>query len=118
MENKAVIWCEDHGDLAYFEGPHGTVSEGADVTGGLDTGDLVAFEMEQVDDLRLARNMRRVEQGAYEGLGERIVAASPPQGTGKDSNLTPEKRARFRVANVIPFASRRAARRVGTLVLA
>ena len=107
-ENKAVIWCEDHGDLAYFDGTGGLIYEGLP----LDAGDLVSFEMEYARDLRLARNMRRIEHGSYEGIGERLVA------TGGRDEATPTRvpGPAFPVADVVQFAPRRDAERVGALV--
>ena len=40
--NKAVFWCEDHGDLAYFQGDPATVNQ---TTSCFDAGDLVQFEV-------------------------------------------------------------------------
>ncbi|MBR9842791.1 MAG: hypothetical protein GYB25_06490 [Rhodobacteraceae bacterium] len=99
-DNKAVIWCEDHGELAYFNGEGGTAFEGV----ALDAGDLVQFEMEQASELRLARNMRRLEQGAYVGLPESLAEAAAPK-------KTPEKSAaEILSADILPFTGRRNAR--------
>ena len=50
-EKKAVIWCEDHGDLAFLSRPHTSDLPDAFV----DVGDVVEFE------LRAKRNTRQVE---------------------------------------------------------
>lgn len=98
-DNKAVIWCEDHGELAYFNGEGGTAFEGV----ALDAGDLVQFEMEQASELRLARNMRRLEHGAYTGLSESLVEATAPQ-------KAPKSAAELCSADILPFTARRNAR--------
>ena len=100
-ENKAVIWCEDHGELAYFNGECGTVLEGT----GLDAGDLVQFDMELKSELRLARHMRCVEQGAYAGLHEGLVRAQ----TSKPKEPEKRKRAKVWGVDIIPFMRRREA---------
>lgn len=69
QERKAVIWCEDHGDLAYFSGE---TSVFGDI--GLDAGDLVDFEMTTERDLRRAHNPRLVTEDAYQGLDEQLRA--------------------------------------------
>lgn len=97
IDNKAVIWCEDHGELAYFNGEGGTAFEGV----ALDAGDLVQFEMEQANELRLARNMRRLEQGAYVGLPESLAEAKAPKPTPKKSA------AALCAENILPFTVRR-----------
>ena len=99
-DNKAVIWCEDHGELAYFNGEGGSALDGA----ALDAGDLVQFEMEQESELRLARNMRRLETGAYAGLGESLVEAAEPQ--------KPRKKTVSAIysADILPFTGRRTTR--------
>lgn len=107
-ENKAVIWCEDHGDLAYFDGTGGVIYEGLP----LDAGDLVSFEMEYARDLRLARNMRRIERGSYEGIGERLATASGPAKPARKPTSSPA----HPTAEIVQFAPRRDGERVGALV--
>lgn len=58
-DRKAVIWCEDHGNLAYYTAPNQTAHEGE----CLDAGDLIAFDIREEHDCRLARNPRRVNAG-------------------------------------------------------
>lgn len=69
QERKAVIWCEDHGDLAYF-------NDESSVFGDidLDAGDLVDFEMTTERDLRRAHNPRLVSEHAYQGLDDQLRA--------------------------------------------
>ncbi|SMX44754.1 hypothetical protein MAA8898_03051 [Maliponia aquimaris] len=58
-DRKAVIWCEDHGNLAYYTGNEQSVHDGID----LDAGDLIQFELREERDVRRARNLRRVDAG-------------------------------------------------------
>ena len=56
-DNRAVIWCEDHGSLAFYSEPeisrHGGVP--------LDAGDLIEFDMREDEDFRRAHNLCRVK---------------------------------------------------------
>lgn len=102
-ENTAVIWCEDHGELAYFSGNQGLPV--GDVT--LDAGDLVQFDLQQHQNLRMAQNPRRVFQSAYSGLAESLVDADaePQQETANSSEVPP-----FGASNVVPFTPRSGSR--------
>lgn len=57
-EGRAVIWCEDHGNLAFYK-----ASE-CDLHGGpnLDPGDLIDFDLEDQAEHRLAYNPRLLVQ--------------------------------------------------------
>ncbi|MGP6086245.1 hypothetical protein [Antarctobacter jejuensis] len=58
-DRKAVIWCEDHGNLAYYTGSEQNLHDGMN----LDAGDLIQFELREDRDMRRARNLRRVDAG-------------------------------------------------------
>lgn len=58
-DRKAVIWCEDHGNLAYYTESEQSVHDGID----LDAGDLIQFDLKEERDVRRARNLRRVDAG-------------------------------------------------------
>lgn len=65
-DRKAVIWCEDQGDLAYFSDPdpmavHETF---------FDVGDVVEFEAKTMRTMRLALNPRWVKQNAGSTLAD------------------------------------------------
>ncbi|EPX80411.1 hypothetical protein [Salipiger mucosus] len=65
MAPKAVIWCEDQGDLALCEeedlaGPAEALPE---------AGDLVAFDVSQEAGLRRARNPEPLIARRFDGLG-------------------------------------------------
>lgn len=67
-EKKAVIWCEDHGNLAFYSGEDHSAVEGV----SLDAGDLIQFDMNEESDLRLARNPQLVGQSQYVGIAQRL----------------------------------------------
>lgn len=55
-ESKAIIWCEDHGELAYLrQSPHKAASAER-----FDEGDLIQFDVTELNNLRMARNPRRI----------------------------------------------------------
>ena len=83
-ENRAVIWCEDHGDLAYYDG--GEAKEHAKAT--LDPGDLVRFDVSEGKRMRIVSNPQVVASEQYPSLagdlareGARHGAAAPCEGT-------------------------------------
>lgn len=106
QERKAVIWCEDHGDLAYFNGETSVLG---DV--GLDAGDLVDFEMTTERDLRRAHNPRLVSEDAYQGLDEQLRVNKPRSQTAHSDAGAPKDRGPASAsAQIIPL-SRATARR-------
>ncbi len=71
--DTAVIWCEDHADLAYFS----TESEAAALGSSaleLAAGDLVIFDEVQVGLQRRAQNLRRLAPGTP--LAEHLLQAA------------------------------------------
>ncbi len=81
---KAVIWCEDHGDLAYYSTKEQSPLDGA----AFESGDLVEFEMTRESDLRYAWNPRLVNSQEFRGLGHALEA--------KADNMTPHRGHRHR----------------------
>lgn len=86
-EKKAVIWCEDHGDLAFYnaneepqqglpEGPDGSVFDGF----AMDAGDLVYFEIREKRHLRYVQNPRLISEDEYPTLAQGLNHAAPPTG--------------------------------------
>lgn len=73
-EQKAVIWCEDHGDLAYWHDSNPSIHDGAE----LDVGDLIQFEVTEGESLRRASNPERLESQSYFGLAQSLRAAESP----------------------------------------
>ena len=70
-EHKAVIWCEDHGELAFWHEPDNGLDGGV----GFSVGDLVAFDIHDGDNLRHASNPHRLEEKKFFGLVETLVSA-------------------------------------------
>ena len=71
---KAVIWCEDHGDLAFYA----AASDAALGRGTLDAGDLVEFDMTTDKSLRYAHNPQVVSENLYPHLAGRLDAIACP----------------------------------------
>jgi hypothetical protein len=65
-DSKAVIWCEDHGNLAYYSAAEQSVHEGV----ALDAGDLIQFELREDHDTRRAQNLERVDSGFAPSLAQ------------------------------------------------
>ncbi|MCB1363064.1 MAG: hypothetical protein KDK02_03025 [Rhodobacteraceae bacterium] len=97
-ENKAVIWCEDHGDLAYCR------QSGAERPVTLDAGDWVHFDLSTDRNMRVALNPRLISEGVYQGLAD--VLGSPPRQARPDG---PPRQPCRCSAEIIPFSARRAA---------
>lgn len=67
-EQKAVFWCEDHGDLAYFDGTTSTM-------GGRETfnpGDMVEFTVTLERKVRRANNARLIEARVCNDLQDHL----------------------------------------------
>ena len=77
-DRKAVIWCEDQGDLAYVNGSEKSLNS----TGFFDAGDLVQFEMCVEESTRRACNPRLVMEKAGTSLPaalrKEVVPDDPP----------------------------------------
>ena len=76
-DRRAVIWCEDHGDLAFYSG-----EEPADQpTPDLDAGDLIQFDLGEDAEMRRACNLRRVDVGYAKPLSNLLRrGGSGPKG--------------------------------------
>lgn len=57
-ENKSIIWCEDHGELAYL----GQTPHKAACAERFDEGDFIQFDVTLMGKLRMAENPRRIAQ--------------------------------------------------------
>lgn len=93
-DSKALIWCEDHGELAYYFQPEG------DTGPALDAGDWVQFELTMERNLRLARNPRMMEEGAFTDLADRLTASASEYAQQPD-------RKEPATAEIIPLHARR-----------
>ncbi|MBV1896151.1 MAG: hypothetical protein KUG70_06810 [Rhodobacteraceae bacterium] len=89
QENKAVIWCEDHGDLAFYRKTELEV----DLT--LDAGDWVQFEVTTERHLNIAHNPRLISQGVAVDLASVLTSAASTNDQLVHSRTS---------AEIIPFA--------------
>lgn len=90
-DSKAVIWCEDHGDLAYYLRPENQPQV------HLDAGDLIQFDVSNVNCHRRVQNPRRVVEGVFPDIAGSLQAVSAGQA---------ENRAPRRTARIVPFPGR------------
>lgn len=68
-DGSAVVWCEDHGDLAFFRAKsNGSAEERLT----LDAGDLLQFELDESGDMRMVENPRVVAEDHYPTLAYRL----------------------------------------------
>ncbi len=89
VDRKAVFWCEDQGDLAYFEAAD-TDSSSA---WHFDTGDMVQFDVRIVHRLRRAYDARVVLEKACTELPEKLrFSATGTASGGADSKIVDFKR--------------------------
>jgi hypothetical protein len=94
FDKKAVFWCEDEGDLAYFSGSQdSTVST-------FDAGDLVEFDISRDSKLRTATNPRIVQEKLDIQLPAKLLAEAPC------TNPAAKPPAR-QSAEIVDFSSRR-----------
>lgn len=96
-DRKAVIWCEDQGDLAYVSEFTSAMNSGD----FFDAGDLVQFDMEMRKSMRLANNPRLVIEKAGRSLPKALLDGAEqkrPSGrrSGQVIHFSPKAR------NVIP----------------
>ena len=73
-DTKAVIWCEDHGNLAYYSAAEQSIHCGLP----LDAGDLIQFDLREDRDVRQASNLERVGTGYAPGLADRLRGGAAP----------------------------------------
>jgi hypothetical protein len=76
FDQKAVIWCEDHGDLAYYAGGAQTAHGGV----SLDPGDLIEFDLDNHRDYRAACNLAHVCTHYAAGLPDAVRRRGRTQG--------------------------------------
>ena len=75
---RAIIWCEDHGRLAFFKAEdtlQGELSRKNEVF-AYENDDMVSFTVDEQADLRLARDLKWVSCQKYPHLAEQLKAGS------------------------------------------
>ena len=99
-QNRAVIWCEDHGDLAFYRG-----AEGGDAA--MAAGDLVEFDLHDTGDMRLADTPRLITQRSHPNLSCELKKAGAKLGVLQSG---PRRAANSdHATNVIPMHDARVA---------
>jgi len=101
--HKAVIWCEDQGELAYFD----AAEHPGPIALEMEPGDLVKFEVSCLDRLRRVRNPRLVAERQYPSLAVDLKAARPVL-TAADPAARPARPPaddRAQSAVIIPFVA-------------
>ncbi|MCH2094898.1 MAG: hypothetical protein MK160_07235 [Rhodobacteraceae bacterium] len=69
-DSKAVIWCEDHGTLAFYNAHDQSALDGLN----LDPGDLIQFDLREHENMRVARNPMVITEKFSDGLADRLRA--------------------------------------------
>lgn len=72
-DRTAIIWCEDHGDLAFYRSNDSTALTG--VT--LDAGDLIEFEVTDTQKLRYAKHPRLLARNRMPAIADELLSQSP-----------------------------------------
>ena len=93
-DGKAVIWCEDQGDLAFLNSSEDSLRTDS----FFDAGDLVQFDMQEVSSLRQVSNPRLLLERAATQLPNALRVRG--KNAHADTPLT---------ADVLPFRKRAAA---------
>jgi hypothetical protein len=101
QDKKAVIWCEDHGDLAFYSGKDDSAFLGAP----MDAGDLVQFDLRQERHMRLASNPRLVAEDQYPTLAHELKMVDAVAETREKDNSAPALNDQVEPsdAKIIPF---------------
>ncbi|WP_425039167.1 hypothetical protein [Primorskyibacter sp. S187A] len=71
---QAVIWCEDHGNLAFYTAQETDMHAGL----ALDAGDLIDFELDDAAEHRLAHNPRLLVEDHAPNLAQGLRGCSDP----------------------------------------
>lgn len=82
-DSKAVIWCEDHGNLAYYSAAEQNIHKGF----ALDAGDLIQFDLREEADIRKARNLQRVDAGYAPDLARNLRSKAEAPAPSRGDNV-------------------------------
>lgn len=90
-DQKAVVWCEDQGNLAFYVEPKETALTGV----ALDAGDLIEFELREERQFRRVTNPTLLVQDHAPELVARLGSCANTGGlTATPDNVVPFPRAR------------------------
>jgi hypothetical protein len=78
-DQKAVIWCEDHGDLAFFDHSDEFNRNGTAPSVAFEAGDLIAFDLSEDGQMRKVMNPRLVAEDRFPGIAENLQKAGAPK---------------------------------------
>lgn len=93
--DRTLIWCEDHGNLAF--------SSSGDMTGvGLQSGDLVRFDIRDEGKLRIASNISLIAPDEYPNLADVLLSGHMCADIPRVPQAEPAK--------IVPFTARCAPR--------
>lgn len=107
-QTKAIIWCEDHGDLAYI-GDHSNRTAALPL--GLDEGDLIQFDLAENHSMRLAHNPRRIARQYCSDLDQVVAKVGEVADDIALSRKTPKPNNDTAHSNVVAFPVQRSPRR-------
>jgi len=92
--SRALIWCEDHGNLAFFDGKSNQIAESFE----FEEGDLVTFEVRDGCGMRLALEVEVISSEEYPFLANDLRKATQDDATqpvaqtcSKDGKIVPFK---------------------------
>ncbi len=105
--SKAIVWCEDQGDLAYIAmSAHHCV----DAT-QFGAGDLIQFDLAEHENLRVAENPKRIAQHYCSEIGEVVRTAKDIKSKKQGNTSTASAAKPTRTSDVIDLAAWRARHR-------
>jgi hypothetical protein len=104
-DQKAVIWCEDQGDLAFLSSPETVHLPDTFV----DVGDVVEFDIQAVRNTRLAKNATLADQNWSTGQNDarQTVHALPARLSGGETAVIIP----FRTGPTVPAMPAKVSRR-------
>ncbi|CUH80603.1 hypothetical protein TRM7557_03002 [Tritonibacter multivorans] len=111
---KAVIWCEDQSDLAYFVRPDQEFFENNKMTAGeisaplddIRKGDLVVFDAYYEGDCRMAKNLRLLEEDSHPLLADYLQPDANSDQGGQTAAVASDHLAQDQVkttGEILPF---------------
>ena len=100
-DQKAVFWCEDHGDLAFYDASQEVAAD----FGLLGAGDMVKFDVTLQSKIRRAHNACLVEQKVCNGLQDKLRQSAEHNGSEDKPEAKTGKVLQFsrHFANPLPY---------------
>jgi len=100
-KNRAVIWCDDHGDLAFYRRD----ARAREAKMPFKAGDLIQFDLKEATAMRIVSRPRVVERESYPNLTDDLREAGAAMGALKHVCESPEPES----AEIVPFQRKRVA---------